>query len=122
MTQDSFLIRHRRVLILCAATVALHYTAIDWVGGRLSTQSRASPLPASLMTAQLRLALPKHVDSAPPELVQVLAAAPRKPPARPKPKLQAAEPSAAPAPAPAPAPEEGAMQASAAPSSDAGAG
>jgi hypothetical protein len=66
MTNASFLARHRRALVLCVATLALHYAAIDWVGGRLSAQThRPSELPASLMTAQLRLALPKRVESAP---------------------------------------------------------
>lgn len=88
MTDPSFLARHRRVLVLCAATVALHYAAIDWVGGRLSAQThRPSELPASLMTAQLRLALPKRVESKPVEEVAPLAA-PRKPAARGKPVVQ----------------------------------
>jgi hypothetical protein len=66
MTIASLLARHRRALVLCGATLALHYAAIDWVGGRLSAQThRPSELPASLMTAQLRLALPKRVESAP---------------------------------------------------------
>ncbi|MFS2005176.1 DUF3108 domain-containing protein [Duganella sp. CT11-25] len=66
MTIVSYLFQRRRLLVLCAATLALHYATIDWVGGRLSSQSqRPSPLPASLMTAQLRLTLPKRVDSAP---------------------------------------------------------
>jgi len=66
MTNASFLARHRRALVLCVATLALHYAAIDWVGGRLSAQThRPSELPASLMTAQLRLALPKRVESKP---------------------------------------------------------
>lgn len=81
MTIASTLARHRRALVLCAATLALHYAAIDWVGGRLSAQThRPSELPASLMTAQLRLALPKRVESKPLEDVAPLApaAAPRK--------------------------------------------
>jgi hypothetical protein len=87
MTIASFLARQRRVLVLCAATLALHYAAIDWVGGRLSAQThRASELPPSLMSAQLRLALPKRVESKPVEEVQPLAAAPRRPAARRKPQ------------------------------------
>jgi hypothetical protein len=86
MTIVSSLTRHRRVLFLCAATVALHYAAIDWVGGRLSAQThRASDVPPSLMTAQLRLALPKRVESAPAPEVKPLAQHAPKPVARPKP-------------------------------------
>jgi hypothetical protein len=85
MTIASFLSRHRRIWVLCGATLALHYAAIDWVGGRLSAQThRQSPVPASLMTAQLKLALPKRVESAPLEDVKPLTEAPRKPPARPR--------------------------------------
>ncbi|SDH17655.1 MULTISPECIES: DUF3108 domain-containing protein [unclassified Duganella] len=72
--------------MLCAATLALHYAAIDWVGGRLAAQThRPSELPPSLMTAQLKLSLPKRVESAPVEEIKPLAEAPRKPLARPKP-------------------------------------
>jgi hypothetical protein len=94
MTIASFLFQRRRVLILCAATMALHYATIDWIGGRLSSQShRPSPLPASLMTAQLRLTLPKRVESAP---LQDVAALPSRPAA--KPKARPAEPAPTPAP------------------------
>src|SRR5471032_2072649 len=90
MTIVSYLFQRRRVLILCAATLALHYLTIDWVGNRIGTRSpRPSPLPASLMTAQLRLALPKHVDT--PE-----------PPAEIKPLTPAAKPQRAPKPKPPP--------------------
>jgi hypothetical protein len=67
MTIVSFLFQRRRLLVLCAATLALHYATIDWVGDRLGSQSRraAPPQPASLMNAQLRLTLPKRVPSAP---------------------------------------------------------
>lgn len=66
MTIVSFLFQRRRLLVLCAATVALHYATIDWVGERLSSQSqRPSPPPASLMNAQLRLTLPKRTASSP---------------------------------------------------------
>jgi hypothetical protein len=86
MTIASLLTRHRRMLLLCGATLALHYAAIDWVGGALSAQThRASELPPSLMTAQLRLALPKRVESAPLEEIKPLAKAPRPPVPRPRP-------------------------------------
>jgi hypothetical protein len=100
MTIASFLFQRRRLLILCAATLALHYATIDWVGGPLSASPRRpSPLPASLMTAQLRLTLPKHVETAP--MPEVAALAPvakpkpvpkRAPKAPPEPKAEAAEP------------------------------
>jgi hypothetical protein len=96
MTIASFLARHRRALVLCGATLALHYAAIDWVGGRLSAQThRPSELPTSLMTAQLRLALPKRVESKPLEDVAPLApaAVPRKAASRAAPVV---EPVAAP--------------------------
>ncbi|RZT06155.1 Protein of unknown function [Duganella sp. CF402] len=96
MTIASFLARHRRALVLCGATLALHYAAIDWVGGRLSAQThRPSELPASLMTAQLRLALPKRVENKPLEDVAPLApaAVPRKAASRAAPVV---EPVAAP--------------------------
>jgi len=94
MRLPTHLFPRRRLLVLCAATLALHYLAIDWVGERLAAQShRPSPLPSSLMTAQLRLALPKHVETPPAEEVQPLPPA-AKPPRKRKP-----------APAPEPAPE-----------------
>ncbi|WP_432381289.1 DUF3108 domain-containing protein [Duganella sp. P38] len=91
MTIASFFSRHRRVWVLCAATLALHYAAIDWVGGRLGAQThRDAELKPSLMTAQLKLSLPKRVESAPVQEIKPLAEAPRKPPARPKPRPAAA--------------------------------
>jgi hypothetical protein len=97
MTIVSFLARQRRVLVLCAATVALHYAAIDWVGGRLSDQThRPSERTPSLMTAQLRLALPKRVATPPPPAITPLARP------RPKPSLS---PKPMPLPEPAPLPE-----------------
>lgn len=62
-----FLRRHRRLLLLCAATLLLHLLAIDWVGSYLAgARQGVSPAPAALMTAQLRLSLPRHVAT--PEL------------------------------------------------------
>lgn len=79
MTIASFFRQRRRVLILCAATLALHYAAIDWAGAHLGPVSRSAP-PPSLVTAQLKLALPDAPAShaAAPEL-QPLAAAAAKP-------------------------------------------
>ncbi|MYM35990.1 DUF3108 domain-containing protein [Duganella sp. FT94W] len=87
MTIASFLSRHRRVGVLCVATLALHFAAIDWVTGRLSAQTdRPSAPKPSLMTAQLKLSLPKRVESAPVEEIKPLAEAPRKPAPKPRPK------------------------------------
>jgi hypothetical protein len=67
MTLVSFISRHRRAIVLCAATLALHFVTIDWLGARLGPQhsSAAGPKPA-VMTAQLRLALPQRVASTAP--------------------------------------------------------
>ncbi|KQV79420.1 hypothetical protein ASD15_19010 [Massilia sp. Root351] len=88
MTIVSFLARRRRVLALCAATVALHFVTIDWLGSRLGPQqsSAVRPVP-SVMQAQLRLALPRRAASAepPPEIKPVGPAAAKpapRPPAR----------------------------------------
>ncbi|NGZ82856.1 DUF3108 domain-containing protein [Duganella aceris] len=89
MTIVSFLFQRRRLLVLGAATLVLHYATIDWVGGRLSAQThRASPLPASLMSAQLRLTLPKRVESAPAPEVAPLPKGPAA--ARPRPVARGA--------------------------------
>jgi hypothetical protein len=122
MTNASFLARHRRALVLCVATLALHYAAIDWVGGRLSAQThRPSELPPSLMTAQLRLALPKRVESAP---LAELAPLP-KASARTKPVVKERPPASAQAAAESPAPSDvaaGATSGSAAADGSAAAG
>ena len=65
MTIASFLHRRRRLLILAAATVALHYLAIDWLGSRLGPQPHRAA-PGALVTAQLKLALPQRVASSEP--------------------------------------------------------
>lgn len=108
MTIVSFLSRRRRVLALCGATAALHFAAIDWLGARLGPQHSTARKPAaSIMTAQLRLALPPRgaASAPPPELAPLAPGAdkPRRTPAgkppRPAPAQQAiasavAEPSA----------------------------
>lgn len=120
MTIASFLFQRRRLLILCAATLALHYATIDWVGGHLSAPShRPSPLSPSLMTAQLRLTLPKHVESAP--VAEVAALAPE---AKPKPAARRAPKKAPPESkqqAPEPAVAVAVDAATATPAVDAGA-
>ncbi|USX27599.1 DUF3108 domain-containing protein [Oxalobacteraceae bacterium OTU3CINTB1] len=79
MTIVSYLFQRRRLLVVCAATLALHLAAIDWAGNHLgSSAPRTSPHPPSVMTAQLRLTLPKRVESAP--LVDVKPLAPQEVP------------------------------------------
>jgi hypothetical protein len=98
MTIVSNLFQRRRLLVVCAATLALHLAAIDWAGSHLgSSVPRTAPHPPSVMTAQLRLTLPKRVESAP--LVDV------KPLAQDAPRPRARRP---PPPAPLPPPPESA--------------
>jgi len=68
MTIASFLIRYRRVLVLCAATAALHYAAIDWVSGRLGDRARQSPPPVmtALPEPEATLASDPQMDGLPP--------------------------------------------------------
>lgn len=102
MTIASFLSRRRRVLALCAATAALHVVTIDWLGARLGPQhsTAVKPVP-SVMTAQLRLALPQRTPSAgPPPELQALrpadrAAAKPAPRAAPSPRAAARPPAVA---------------------------
>jgi hypothetical protein len=96
MTIASLLRQRRRLLILAAATVALHYLTIDWLGSRLAAQPKRAA-PGALVTAQLKLTLPRHVASAEP----VPELQPLAPAARPK---RAPRPKPVPAPAPAPEP------------------
>ncbi|MBY0557961.1 MAG: DUF3108 domain-containing protein [Burkholderiaceae bacterium] len=94
-----FLRRHRRLLLLCAATLLLHLLAIDWVGSYLAgARQGVSPAPAALMTAQLRLDLPRHVatpELAPLAPIPALSAAARR--ARPAAIAPIAPPAATPA-------------------------
>ncbi|HJU99533.1 MAG TPA: DUF3108 domain-containing protein [Burkholderiaceae bacterium] len=105
MTIATFLRPRRRWLLLGAATVALHYLTIDWVGTQLGQREARRRPPPSLVTAQLHLALPQHHEAAPlPELQPLSASKPapkpvQKPAHRPPPP-----PSTPPEPAPAPAP------------------
>jgi hypothetical protein len=126
MSLLTHLFHRRRLLILCAATVALHYVAIDWVDQRLGSEVERPMPPPSLMTAQLRLTLPKHVETPPSAEVQPLppAAGPvRRPKPQPKPATDSAD--EPPAPGGAVAADTGASTPAtveAAPAPDAGAG
>ncbi|MBA5685460.1 DUF3108 domain-containing protein [Duganella sp. LX47W] len=106
MTIATFLRPRRRWLLLGAATVALHYLTIDWVGTQLGQRAARRRPPPSLVTAQLHLALPQRHEAAPlPELQPLSPSAPKpvpKLPRRPAPPPPAPEPAAEPAPAPAP--------------------
>ena len=92
MTSVSFLVRHRRVLLLGAVTVLLHYVTIDWLAARIGMSSHASS-PAPTVSAQLRLALPARTEP-------VRQQAPEPEPAVPRPPKKASHPvPAEPAPA-----------------------
>lgn len=66
----SFLFRRRRILLLCAATVALHYLVLNWAGTRIApapVPSASAAAPAQItMAAQLRLTLPPAISTAQP--------------------------------------------------------
>ncbi|MFM9435045.1 hypothetical protein ACFDR9_002107 [Janthinobacterium sp. CG_23.3] len=93
--------RRRRALLLCAATVALHVLALDWVAARIGPPRDA---PAPTVTAQLRLAPPPTAVAAVP--------APPAEPATPTPRRPRPQPRPPAAPAPAPQPPLGAAGAS----------
>lgn len=76
MTIVSFLSRRRRVLVLCAATLALHYATIDWLAARIGANGTKQEAVPMTVTAQVRLALPPRVAS-PPAPVPPPAPAPR---------------------------------------------
>jgi Protein of unknown function (DUF3108) len=58
MTIVSFLSRYRRALVLCAATAALHYVAIDWLAARIGTRDAPREQVPMKVSAQIRPALP----------------------------------------------------------------
>ncbi len=85
MTLVAFLSRRRRVFAFCAATIALHFVTIDWLGSRLGAQPATSLKPS---VATVRLALPEKKASGkpPPDLAPDQPAAPPAPrPRKPKP-------------------------------------
>lgn len=105
MTIVSYLFQRRRLLVVCVATVALHFAAIDWAGNHLgSSAPRTAPHPPSVMTAQLRLTLPRRVESAP--LVDVK---PLTPQDAPRPRVKRPPPPRPLPPPPEPAPASDAL-------------
>jgi hypothetical protein len=92
MTIASSLLRRRRVLLLCVASVLLHYLTINWVSARIGMPAAERPDGTATIVAELH---------APPAPVPVPAPAPA---ARPKP-VPKAPPEPAPPPEPDPEPE-----------------
>lgn len=126
MTKSVFL-RFRRVLVLCAATAALHLVTIDWLGSRLGAQP-ATSLKPSVVTVRLPLPEQKASGAPPPDIAPDSVPEPPMPPTPRKPRplplpqpdaavalppdssalsdpLAAVEQALAPLPAPAVAPE-----------------
>ncbi|WP_426320889.1 DUF3108 domain-containing protein [Pseudoduganella sp. R-43] len=104
MTIVSFPRHPRRIIAICAATVALHFMTINWVSGRIGAAERERDAEKNVISAELRLAPPPPEPVAP-EPVEA------PPPPKPKPKPKP--------PKPAPPPEEAAPIADSAPA-DAG--
>jgi len=103
MTIASFLSQRRRMVLFCAATVVLHGLAIDWAASHLAASATVNASP-SVVTAQVRLALPPRVASVPLQEIAPLDAdkpPAAKPPA--KPPLASLAFARPPAPAPVPA-------------------
>src|ERR1700761_7840172 len=98
MTIVSSLLRRRRLLLLCALTLALHLVAIDWLGTRIGAAHPHPPkAEPSLITAQLHLALPTRTpDAAPPPEIAPLPHAPVKRTPAPAPPVAEAAPDSAP--------------------------
>lgn len=101
MTSVSFLARHRRVLLLGAVTVLLHYVTIDWLAARIGMPDHERPVTPTV-SAQLRLALPARTET-------VQRQAPTPMPSPPKPSARPTPP--APTPETADTPEQGATAA-----------
>jgi hypothetical protein len=113
MTIATFFSNRRRVLALCAATVALHVVAIDWFVSRIGLLEDSRKTAPAVVQAELRLALPKRVASTePPPEIKPEEAAPK--PRRPRKAAPKPAPAAEPAPAPE-APADGAITAAAQP-------
>lgn len=112
MTFATVLFRHRRVLVLCVATVLLHYAAIGWMARGPGTLPQAAPdaeaaaIVAQLHVAQAEPAAPPEAGRKPPPSAPVVSKARAKPVMAPRPELapvadQAGMAGAVPAEAPA---------------------
>lgn len=107
MTIASPHFRWRRVLVLCAATVLLHFLAIGWVGARLAAPGDAgAPADSTPIVAELR-APPPPVAQPP---VETPPARPKRAP-RPAPKRAIAPPAPLADAGPLPLPPESASAA-----------
>lgn len=90
-------IRHpRRILAVCAATVALHVVSINWVSGRIGAADSAREREPEVISVALRPPPPPQ-EASPPE------APPPQPKPRPRKRAPAPPPADDAAPAPAPA-------------------
>jgi hypothetical protein len=96
MTNASLPRHRRRIIAVCAATVALHFVAIDWVSGKIGAAERERDEETNVISAELRLAPPQE------EVKPAEAPPPRPRPAKPAKAPQARKP----APPPPAAPEE----------------
>jgi hypothetical protein len=78
--------RFRRTLVLCAATAALHFVTIGWLGSRLGAHP-STPLKPTVATVRLPLPEKKASNTPPPEIAPdaAPAAPPRPRKARPVP-------------------------------------
>ncbi|WP_342115208.1 DUF3108 domain-containing protein [Pseudoduganella sp. OTU4001] len=114
--------RHRRrIIAVCAATVALHFVTINWVSGRIGATEQEREAGKGIINAELRLAPPPPPAPAPAADARP-AKAPKPKPRKPKPvpPPEDAAPAVAPAdPEPAPVavaePDAPAIQSDAAP-------
>jgi hypothetical protein len=103
MTIVTFISQRRRALVLCAATVALHYLTIGWLAARIGTADTPPEQVPMKVSAQLRPALPARVDSVPrQEPASVPSSAP---PARDRPRASAPRIAGPADPIPGPVPE-----------------
>ena len=106
MTIVTFPRHRRRIIAICAATVALHFVTINWVSGRIGAAERERDDEKNVISAELRVAPPP-----PDPVVPAPVEAPAPPKPKPKPPKPAAPPSEEVAPAgeaapPAAAPAE----------------
>ena len=89
MTTATPLFRWRRVVVLCAASVLLHYLAIGWGSAHLAAPLLPDRPPGPAFVAELRsLPLPAPEAGAPAALPQVQLSGPPEKPRRPDPARQ----------------------------------